>query len=197
LTAARFHVKQRDVRSRHRLKARRERRGRPQKANAKRRQTTTGARAPPIDRGTAELRRRRVQVTGQPELPDDLLGALYGRGVVDLEAYTAGREFAALVRLVRLGLGLTEGSAAGTWRTILAATSRGQPIFDFGYPGAERARRALTRFRRDMGLASWRAVSDTTDNLWPARNFVGFVVDLRSGLDYLAPRLPLTARSIT
>jgi hypothetical protein len=184
------------VRSRRRLKARRDRRGRPAKANAKRRQTTTAARAPVDDPGTVELRRHRIGVTTQADLPDDLLGALYGRGRIDVEQYTAARHFADLVRLVRLGFGLTEASPAGAWRNILTAAHSGRVIVEGGYPGAERARRALARFRRDMGFASWRAVSDTTDNLWPARNFAGFIVDLRSGLYYLAPRLPLTARSM-
>jgi hypothetical protein len=179
--------------ARHKGKIRREKRGRPRKANARRRATTVAARRSPDDLGTPELLAHRALATGSGHLPDDLLGTLHGRGVLDAEAYTTGREFASLVRLVHLGFGLTEASPAGTWRNIVAATSGGGARLD-GYPGAERARRALARFKRDMGKAAWTAVSDAVDSVWP-KDLAGFVIDLRLGLDYLAQRLPLSARS--
>jgi len=182
--------------TRRKLKARRDRRGRPRKANAKRRATTLAERAPFLDRGTPELRHRRLAATGDSDLPDDLLGILYGHGVIDPEQYTASREFAALVRLVRLGFGLTEASPAGAWRNILTAAHSGQVLADFAVPGAERARRALARFRRALGSPSWRAALAAIDNVY-GEDFPEFVVDLRRALDYLALHLPLPSKTST
>jgi hypothetical protein len=183
--------------TRRRLKARRDRRGRPRKATARHRATTVAGRAAPPDLGTDELRRHRLAATTQSGLPDDLLGVLYGRAVIDLEQYTAGRDFSDVVRLVRLGLGLTEASPAGAWRNILSAASAGRAtIVDVAYPGADSARRALIRFRRELGRASWAAVNAAADNIWPIGEFPRFVMNLRPGLDYLAVRLPLSSRRV-
>jgi hypothetical protein len=181
--------------TRRKLKARRDRRGRPRKANAKRRATTLAGREPAPDHGTEELRRHKLAATGSIDLPADVLGALHGRGILDREEYAAGLEFAALVALVRRALGLNEASAAGTWRNILSATPGGHAALDADYPGAERARRALARFRRALGASLWRAIADAVDNLWPRHDVEDRIADLRRALQYLGGELPLRRRS--
>jgi hypothetical protein len=182
--------------TRRRLKARRDRRGRPRKVDAKRRATTVAGRASAPDYGTEELRRHRLDITGSTDLPADVLGALHGRGILDRAEYATGIEFAALVALVRRALGLNEASAAGTWRNILSATPGGHAAVDAHYPGAERARRALARFRRALGASLWRAIADAADNVWPgADDAEGWITDLRHALLYLEDELPLRRRS--
>jgi hypothetical protein len=177
--------------TRRRLKARRDRRGRPRNALAKRRQTTLAGRRGEvvIDHGTEELQRQRRLATTRADLPNDLLGVLYGHGVLEGPEYAAGRDLGELVRLVRLGYGLTEASPAGAWRNILTAAHAGGQVSNAAYPGAERARRVLARLRRELGRAIWRAVSDAVDSIWP-EDFGRFIVLLRSGLQTLAERLP-------
>jgi hypothetical protein len=182
--------------TRRRLKARRDRRGRPRTANAKRRATTLAGREPAPDHGTEELRRHRLAATGSVDLPADLLGTLHGRGILDRGQYLTGLEFAGLVALVRRALGLTEASAAGVWRNILTATPGGHATLDVHYPGAERARRALARFRRALGASLWRAIADAADNVWPRVDVEGWLTDLRRALDYLGGELPLTRKSV-
>jgi hypothetical protein len=181
--------------TRRRLKARRERRGRPRNANAKPRPTTLAGREPAPDYGTAELRRHRLAATGSIDLPADVLGALHGRGILDREEYATGLEFAALVALVRRALGLNEASAAGTWRNILSATPGGHAVLNAHYPGAERARHALSRFRRALGVSLFRAIADAADNIWPGGDLDRRITDLRRALEYLGDELPLTRRS--
>jgi hypothetical protein len=176
--------------TRRRLKARRDRRGRPRNALAKRRQTTLAGRRgePVIDHGTEELQRQRRLATTRADLPNDLLGVLYGRGLLEGPQYAAGRDLGELVRLVRLGYGLTEASPAGAWRNILTAAHAGQ-LVDHAYAGAERARRVLARLRRELGQRVWRTAVDAVDSIWPV-DLAGFIRDLRSGLQILAVRLP-------
>ena len=185
--------------TRRRLKARRDRRGRPRKAGSRYRATTAAGRRPIeiVDLGTPELRAQREAATSRRDLPNDLLGALYGRALIDLDGYNAGLAVAGLVRTVRLSLGLTEASAAAQWRNILSAHAGGTMTLLAGsHSGAEGARRILARIKRELGRAAWRAVADAVDNAWPAPQvFAGWLVNLRLGLKHLARRLPARAKA--
>jgi hypothetical protein len=174
-----------------RRRLRRERRGRPPQATAQRRQTTAAARRPERDRGTPELRRQRRERTGREDLPHDLPGSLFGRGLIDLKQYRALLELAHLVRLVRLGFGLGEGSVAGQWRNILTAAHGGWSVVVPA--GADRARFVLVRLRSELPEGIWTVLADTVDDLWPdlSDDFDRFLVRLCFGLDHLARRLPV------
>ena len=71
--------------SRRRLKARRDRRGRPRQAQAKRRQTTVAGRRGEPDTGTAELRRRRA--TGREDLELTGGAVLFAHDHLDRQQY--------------------------------------------------------------------------------------------------------------
>jgi hypothetical protein len=80
------------------------RRGRPRKAQAKRRATTAAGRAPATDFGTEAVRRlREILNPGMPGLPTDPLSALLARQFIDQRSYGAGRLYGALVAIVRKG----------------------------------------------------------------------------------------------
>ena len=117
--------------TRRRLKAR-DRRGGVRKAQAKRRARLAG-RAPDPDFGTAELRaigwRRRPRPTCRP-----ISSVLYGRGVIDLEQYGAGVAFAAMVRLVHLGYGLTGASPPRCGATSERHAGRPRALIDWPIP---------------------------------------------------------------
>jgi hypothetical protein len=178
--------------------SKRHRRGRPRNPTARRRATTLAGRRAPADVGTAELRWHRVTLTTRGDLPDDLLGALYGHGMIEVELYDAGRAFGDLVRLVRRGMGLGDASPAGTWRGILAAAMARSvhPLTDV--PGADRARITLARIRGSIGPEPWKALIAATDNSWPPPDeFDGFLAALVFGLSQIAPRLPRHVQTAT
>jgi hypothetical protein len=163
--------------------------GRPRTLNAKRRETTVAGRTPETDPGTAELRRHRIAATTSAELPNDLFGILLGRQWISTVEYRTSCEFADLVRTVHRSLGLTEASPAGTWRNILAASQVNGVTFT-NSNAAERARRALVRFQRDLEEYPWRAISDAVDNIWWPET-QRFIAELRTALGYLEKHLPL------
>ena len=101
---------------------RRRRGGRPRKAEAGVRATTRAGRAPRIDLGTAELRRLRLLLNGRDDLDTTPLSALYGRNLIDLKSYAAGRRYAALNEVIRRAWGLQEGSVADLYRRMVAGT---------------------------------------------------------------------------
>jgi hypothetical protein len=70
------------VTTRHRRR-RLERRGRPKKANARRRATTVAGRRAPDDLGTNELRAKKRAVTRYENLEINPSAALFGHGAID------------------------------------------------------------------------------------------------------------------
>jgi hypothetical protein len=118
------------------------RRGRPRKANAKRRQTTRYGRKNGhalIDHGTAELRTRKLTMTQRPDLELTPLGVLTGNGLIDEDELIA-------LKLVETWLGRARrarslrhnASVHGLWETLLSGQGvvRGWP--DFGQDAATR-----------------------------------------------------------
>jgi hypothetical protein len=99
---------------------RRDRRGRPRKANARRRATTAAGRRAPDDLGTPELRLRKVRATTRDNLEINGVGVLYGRGLIDAAEYdTLGTIVMWLQRLARDWGGA--GGVHGLWNSIMGA----------------------------------------------------------------------------
>jgi hypothetical protein len=106
--------------TRRRRRWRLERRGRPRKANARYRNTTLAGQQAAPDRGTAELRRRKIRATTRPDVEISGAGVLYGRGHLDAEQYAMLSTITTwLARLAR-GWGGTGGCQA-LWLTIVGA----------------------------------------------------------------------------
>jgi hypothetical protein len=95
-------------------------RGRPRKANARRRQTTKAGRSPPPDFGTSQLRKHKLVLAGSVIAEADCLSVLYGRKLIDEAAFRARRRYAFLTALARRGWGLQEGSVNDLWRRLIA-----------------------------------------------------------------------------
>jgi hypothetical protein len=140
---------------RRRLKARRDRRdrrGRPRKADAKRRATTLAGRAPNRDEGTTELRRRKKQATARPDLEINAASVLFGRGLLSPEQYDILSTVTLwLQRLARGWGGL--GGVTGLWYSITGAAVptgfvRPQNATVSGL--ADSARRQLVRALRQL-----------------------------------------------
>jgi hypothetical protein len=133
---------------------RRGHRGRPRKANARRRATTVAGRAPDPDRGTDQLRIRKRRVTGREDLEINGAAVLYGHDHLDRAQYdTLGRITELLQRVAR-AWGGRDGNVTGLWEAITGAlTSAGvapNPVGDGGYPLADGARRRLERACRRL-----------------------------------------------
>jgi hypothetical protein len=95
----------------------RRRRGRPRRANAKRRQTTLAGRRPELDLGTSELRARKVQATTRGDLEINPAAALFGHGAIDAQQFeTLGLLGLWLRTLARAWGG--EMSVTGLWSAI-------------------------------------------------------------------------------
>jgi hypothetical protein len=103
-----------------------ERRGRPRKADARRRQTTVAGRAPPPDLGSPELVGRKRAVTGRTDLEINSAAVLYGHDHLDRAQYdTLGRITELLQRVAR-AWGGRDGNVTGLWEAITGAlTSTG------------------------------------------------------------------------
>jgi hypothetical protein len=127
---------------------RRDRRGRPRKATARRRATTVAGRRAPDDLGTPELRLRKVRATTRDNLEINGVGVLYGRGLIDAEEYdTLGTIVIWLQRLARGWAGA--GGVHGLWTTIIGAATPTpgyvRPVNDVASGLADGARRQLVR----------------------------------------------------
>src|SRR4029077_6836445 len=98
-------------------------RGRPRRANAKRRQTTVAGRSGEADTGMEELRRRKRRVTGREDL--ELTGAavLFGHDLLDRRQFdTLGMITGLLQRLAVAWGGI--GCVSGLWLSITGALVR-------------------------------------------------------------------------
>lgn len=126
-------------------------RGRPKKANAKRRQTTrTGRRTgfDPVDYGTDQLRLKRLTVTGTDRLShEEPLAALYGRALLTTAEYNAGRDIADLLATISP---LHVGSV---WQRLLSGPAA-SPFDNSPTPAAERAYNLLSRLALVIGEAA-------------------------------------------
>ena len=108
----------------HRRKARR---GRPRRADAKRRKTTTAERAPFLDLGSPELvkrKRRAANGSGEPVELRDVPGILCAHGLIEPEELTILRLLAAWLRALALAYHVPQGGPGGLWAAILDGTGR-------------------------------------------------------------------------
>ena len=98
-------------------------RGRPRRANAKRRQTTVAGRRGEADTGTEELRRRKRRVTGREDL--ELTGAavLFGHDLLDRQQFDTLGLITGLLQRLAVGWGGT-GGVSGLWLSITGALVR-------------------------------------------------------------------------
>jgi hypothetical protein len=133
---------------------RRRRGGRPRKALAKRRATTTAGRAPDPDTGSALLRARKRAVTGREDLEINGAAALFGHNHLDRAQYdTLGRVTELLQRTAR-AWGGRDGNVTGLWEAITGAlTSTGfapNPVGAGGWSLADGARRRLEQACRRL-----------------------------------------------
>jgi hypothetical protein len=134
---------------------RRDRRGRPRQANARRRATTVAGRAPPPDLGTALLRARKRAATGREDLEINSAAVLFGHDHLDRAQYdTLGRITELLQRATR-AWGGRDGNVTGLWEAITGAlTSTGfvpnPPVGEGGWSLADGARRRLEQVCRRL-----------------------------------------------
>jgi hypothetical protein len=102
------------------MRRRRDRRGRPRQAQARRRATTLAGRAAPSDEGTPQLRRAKIRTTTRPDIEVNGAGVLYGRGHLDAQQYdTLGMVMMWLQRMQRAWGGL--GGCHALWLSIVGA----------------------------------------------------------------------------
>jgi hypothetical protein len=187
------------VTTRHRRR-RLERRGRPKKANARRRATTVAGRRTPDDLGTSELRGRKIRATTRPDVEINGAGVLYGRGHLDAQQYDVLSTVTLWLEHLARGWGGLGGVHA-LWLSIVGAmvpTASVQPQNTTAAGLADGARRQLVRAlhrldgSRDLVIALaegqtpslvLRAIEDRL-----TRTDEADLVRLRDGLDHLAGR---------
>jgi hypothetical protein len=105
---------------------RRDRRGRPRKANARRRQTTVAGRTPPPDLGTDQLRIRKRRVTGREDLEISGAAVLYGHDHLDRAQYDTLGKITELLQRIARAWGGRDGNVTRLWEAITGAlTSTG------------------------------------------------------------------------
>jgi hypothetical protein len=156
----------------------RARRGRPKKADAKRRATTRAARAPRIDRGTDELQWLRLVLNGRPDLSADPLSWLLAHDRIDRRCYDAGRRYQALTETVWRAWGLQQGSVADLYRRMGAGTiadiGTSTPTGNGGIGSADVARAVLDAMnaelwpRGDSGAGFYLVRAVVVEGAWPA-----------------------------
>ena len=123
------------------------RRGRPRKANARRRATTVAGRQAAPDKGTRELRRKKRLATGREDLEIDGAAVLFAHGHLDRAEYDAIGLITGWLRLSTRAWGGRDGSCGGLWDAILGAATGASGARIVVVPrGAERA------WRRFAGL---------------------------------------------
>jgi hypothetical protein len=129
------------------------RRGRPRDPHARRRHTTrAGRRGVDVnDYGTEELRRRKIAMTGRPDLETSPLAILHGLGLLDAQQHEMLTIIAGWLRSYAMSWGLPTGSVGGLWAAIVAAATRGSfapnPTNDTASGPGDTARRRLLRLR--------------------------------------------------
>jgi hypothetical protein len=102
--------------------------GRPRKAQAKRRATTTEGRRPETDLGSPELIVRKAAVTNGSAAPVELVdvaGILCAHEMIAIEELAALRLLASWLAQFRRGFGLREASVTGLWAALLSGGARG------------------------------------------------------------------------
>jgi hypothetical protein len=110
---------------------RRDRRGRPRQANAKRRATTLAERRSPDDLGSPELVRRKARVAnGSAEAVElrDVPGILCAHHLIEPDELLILRLLASWLRQVGTAFRLKDNSAGGLWAAILSG-HHGSPIW--------------------------------------------------------------------
>jgi hypothetical protein len=102
------------------------RRGRPRKANAKRRATTLAGRAPAPDRGTDQLRLRKLRLANGSAMPvelGDVAGALFANGFILPEELLASRLVASWLKSIRIAYVLRQEGPAALCAALQHGTS--------------------------------------------------------------------------
>jgi hypothetical protein len=131
-----------------------ERRGSPRKAVAKRRATTTAGRAPEVDQGTTELRRRKRRATSREDLEVNGAAVLFGYDHLDRAQYDTLGVVTELLQRVARAWGGRDGNVVGLWMSItgaLVATGYAPaPAGVGGFSLADSARRRLARLVREL-----------------------------------------------
>jgi hypothetical protein len=134
------------------MRHRRDKRGTPRNALAKRRQTTLAGRRAPDDLGTSELRRAKIRATTRSDIEINGGGVLYGRGHLDAQQFdTLATVVLWLQRLQRGWAGA--GGCHALWLTILGAavpTGFVRPENAIASGLADNARRQLVRALRQL-----------------------------------------------
>jgi hypothetical protein len=118
--------------------ARRRHRGRPRKAQAKRRATTTAERRPLADHGSPELQRRKLTVANGSPVPVELVdisGILLAHSLITPEEMVVLRLLADWLRQLRRGLGLSQASPGGLWAAITSRTAIGSAAMPAPFGG--------------------------------------------------------------
>jgi hypothetical protein len=150
----------------------RARRGRPKKADAKRRATTRAARAPRIDHGTDELRALRQRLNGRSDLSADPLSWLFAHERIDRRCYDAGRRYQALTETVWRAWGLQQGSVADLYRRMGAGTIADigtiTPTGNGGIGSADVARATLAAMNAELGDRFDLVRAVVIEGAWPA-----------------------------
>jgi hypothetical protein len=119
---------------------RRRRAGRPRKANAKHRATTTAGRAPDRDLGSPELVYRKARAANGAAATVELVdvaGILCARGLIEPDELGLLRQLAAWLRQLARAYGLSQASPAGLWAQLLSGQRAGARWLDT--PGGDRA----------------------------------------------------------
>jgi hypothetical protein len=127
-------------------------RGRPRKADAKRRRTTVLGRAPEVDQGTAQLRARKRAVTRREDLEITGTAVLFGHDLLDRTQYDTLGVVTGLLQRIARAWGGRDGSVNGLWSAISAAASSVGfapiPAGDGRFSLADQGRRQLERMCR-------------------------------------------------
>lgn len=108
------------------------RRGRPKKANAKRRATTRQGRRTgqdPVDQGAPRLLQRKRRVAGgRVDLEINGASVLFGHELISREQYDRLGEITRWLQLVARAWGGGNGSVTGLWAGILAMLSHARTV---------------------------------------------------------------------
>jgi hypothetical protein len=182
------------------MRHRRDKRGTPRNALAKRRQTTLAGRRAPDDLGTSELRRAKIRATTRSDIEINGGGVLYGRGHLDAQQFDTLATVVLWLQRLQRGWAGTGGCHA-LWLTILGAavpTDFVRPENAIASGLADNARRRLVRALRQLDGSRSLVVSLAEGQAPPI--VLGAVEDrlttpdkielerLRFGLDALAGR---------
>jgi hypothetical protein len=133
---------------------RRDRRGRPRKANAKRRATTLAARRAPDDLGSPELLARKAKVANGAAAPVELIdvvGVLAAHGLLEPELTLIARLLAAWLRQVQRAFHLSQASPTALWAALTSGQRAGQWVPLSNTPGCDRALLRLAELYEHFG----------------------------------------------